>query len=115
MARNVTELTDKTFDEEILNADLPSLVDFWAPWQGACRQLSPTIERFAREVDGVVKVGKHNTERHPEIAVRYRVAAIPTLIFFKDGTEVHRETGSGFTVDHLKRLCAEHLGVSFSS
>lgn len=113
MAENVTELTDETFDAEILQANQPSLVDFWAPWCGPCRQLAPTVERFAKDVKGTVKVGKHNTQDHPEVAVRYRVAAIPTLILFKDGNEVHREMGSGFTVDKLKRLCVEHLGVTF--
>lgn len=112
MAENVTQVTDETFDAEVLRSETPVLVDFWAPWCGPCRQLAPTIERFAKDVVGTVKVAKHNTEDFPEVAVRYRVVAIPTLILFKGGNEVHREVGSGVTVDKLKKLCKEHLGVA---
>ncbi|MBI4881362.1 MAG: thioredoxin [Planctomycetes bacterium] len=111
MAENVIEVTDESFAAEVLQAQLPVLVDFWAPWCGPCRQLSPTIERFAGEVKGKLKVAKHNTQDSPEIAVRYRVTAIPTLILFKAGEESHRVIGGGHTVDRLKALCREHLGI----
>lgn len=111
MAENVTEVTDTTFNNEVLKADRPVLVDFWAPWCGPCRQIAPTVERFAKEVKQFVKVAKHNTQDHPDVAVRYRVTAIPTLILFKDGNEVHRLIGGGRTVDELKQVCAQYFSV----
>lgn len=113
MAENVTETTDETFNNVVLKATVPVLVDFWAPWCGPCRQLAPTVERFAKDVVNVMQVAKHNTQDHPEVAVRYRVTAIPTLILFKDGNEIHRLIGGGRTVDELKRASAQHLGVKF--
>jgi len=111
MAENVIEVTDDTFTAEVLESDQPVLVDFWAPWCGPCRQLSPTVERFAKDVSGTIKVAKHNTQDHPEVAVKYRVTAIPTLIMFKGGEEVHRLIGGGRTVDELKKISIEQLGV----
>ncbi len=111
MAENVFETNDETFNNEVLKSPLPVMVDFWAPWCGPCRQLAPTVERFAKDAQKVMKVAKHNTQDHPEVAVRYRVTAIPTLVLFKDGNEIHRLIGGGRTVDELKRACKQYLGV----
>jgi thioredoxin 1 len=114
MAVNVVEVTDETFGNEVLKSQQPVLVDFWAPWCGPCRQLAPTVERFAVDVNGKIRVAKHNTQDHPEVAVKYRVTAIPTLILFKDGNEVHRVIGGGRTVAELKKICEEHFGLAVS-
>lgn len=85
-------LTKSNFDQEVLMSDRPVLVDFWASWCAPCRGLAPTIDEIAREQEQV-KVGKVNVDEEPELAQRYRIMSIPTLIFFKDGELVQREAG----------------------
>ena len=78
-------LTKENFNEEVLNSDIPVLVDFWATWCGPCMMLSPVIAELAEEFEGKVKVGKVNVDEQNELAMEYRVASIPTLLLFKDG------------------------------
>ncbi len=78
-------LTEENFESEVLQSDLPVLVDFWAPWCGPCRQLSPLIEELAGEAAGKYKIAKLNTDEAPQLAARYRVSSIPMLIIFKGG------------------------------
>jgi thioredoxin 1 len=85
MAGNVIELTDASFDETIQNSDVPVLVDFWAPWCGPCRMMTPIIEQIATEYAEKAKVCKVNTDEARDTAVEFRVNAIPTLIVFKGG------------------------------
>jgi thioredoxin 1 len=87
---NVTEFTDANFQEEVLNASEPVLVDFWAEWCMPCRMLTPTIEQLAQEYAGKVKVGKLDTDNNREVSVKYGIQAIPTVILFKGG-EVKRK------------------------
>ncbi len=79
------QLTDSTFDQEVIKSDKPVLVDLWAPWCGPCRALAPLVEELAKEYAGKVKVAKLNTDENQDTAVRYKVSAIPTLLFFKGG------------------------------
>lgn len=81
----ILTLTKDNFDEEVLGADLPALVDFWASWCGPCRMFSPIVDEFAEDNEGRVKVGKVNVDDEPELAARYSVMSIPTAILFKDG------------------------------
>src|SRR5215467_14657241 len=83
MAGNVMELTTENWEKEVVESDKPVLVDFWAPWCGPCRQLTPTIERLAEQYAGKVKVGKLNTDDNQDVAVRYGINAIPQVLFFK--------------------------------
>lgn len=78
-------LTKENFEAEVLNSDIPVLVDFWATWCGPCMMLSPVIAELAEELDGKVKVGKVNVDEQNELAMQYRVASIPTLLLFKNG------------------------------
>ena len=81
----VLELTDANFESEVLNADQPVLVDFWAEWCMPCRMLAPTIDELADEFKGKVKVGKVDTDANREITVKYGINAIPTVILFAGG------------------------------
>ncbi len=85
------ELTKANFDNEISNG--VSLVDFWAEWCGPCRMIAPTIDELARAYEGKVKVGKVNVDNEMELAERFGVMSIPTIIIFKDGQEVKRFVG----------------------
>ncbi|MBR1455764.1 MAG: thioredoxin [Oscillospiraceae bacterium] len=78
-------LTEQNFEEEVLKSDKPVLVDFWATWCGPCRMLAPTIEQIAEEQAGVIKVGKIDVDEEPELAAKFGIASIPTLMVFENG------------------------------
>ena len=86
-------LTEKNFEEEVLNSDKPVLVDFWATWCGPCRMLAPTIAKIAEEQEGKIKVGKIDVDEEPELAAKYGIASIPTLMVFKGGQVVKSSVG----------------------
>lgn len=90
---NITEVTPANFDE-LLTSDLPVLVDFWAPWCGPCRTVSPIVDELADELAGRVVVAKCNVDENQDIAVKFGVMSIPTLIVFKDGKEASRTVGA---------------------
>ena len=86
-------LTTSNFDQEVLESNLPVLVDFWAGWCGPCKMLAPTIEEIAKEYEGKVKVGKVNIDDFSSLAIKYGVASIPTVVLFKNGQAVDKSVG----------------------
>ena len=92
-SENVKEFTDQNFDEEVLRSSQPVLVDFWAEWCMPCRMLTPTIEKLARDYAGRVKVGKLDTDANRDVAIKFSISAIPTVILFKDGQVAKKFVG----------------------
>lgn len=88
------ETNDQSFQKDVLDASTITLVDFWAPWCGPCRQLSPIVDEVAKELDGKVQVFKCNVDENPETPSKYMVRGIPTLILFKDGKILDTKVGS---------------------
>lgn len=87
------ELTDASFEAEVLSAATPVLVDFWAPWCGPCRMMAPTIEQLAKELDGKVKVAKMNVDENNKFAQQFGIMSIPTFLIFKGGKVVEQMVG----------------------
>src|SRR3974390_933341 len=90
---NIQELSESTFETDVLHSDKPVLVDFWAPWCGPCRRIAPLLEQFAQEHSEAIKVVKINTDENMNLATGYRIDSIPTLILFKDGQVVEGFVG----------------------
>lgn len=93
MSESVIEVTTSTWDDEVINAKGLVMIDFWAAWCGPCRMISPTVEELAKEYMGKIKVMKLNTDENAEIATRYKIMGIPTIMFFKDGVKLEQIVG----------------------
>ncbi len=89
----ILHVTSQDFEEKVLRSDIPVLVDFWAPWCGPCRMLAPTLEEIAAENEGKVAVAKVNIDDEMDLAARFGIASIPTMILFDKGTMAARSVG----------------------
>ena len=94
MSENISQITDAQFAEEVLNSDVPVLVDFWAPWCGPCKMIAPVLEDVADEYAGKLKVVKLNVDENTETAPKYNVRGIPTLIIVKGGEVAATKVGA---------------------
>jgi len=90
--QTVIEITEENFDQ-LINSDTPTLVDFWAPWFGPCRALGPTIEKLADDYENKAQVGKLNIDEHPQLAAKFGVSSIPTVMVFKGGERTEQFVG----------------------
>jgi thioredoxin 1 len=93
MSENIKHVTDATYDEDVLQSELPVLVDFWAPWCGPCRMVAPVIEELSQEYEGKMAFAKVNTDENVEVAGKLGIRGIPTLIVYVAGEEVERMVG----------------------
>jgi len=94
MSEYVSEATSVAWDKEVIGHNGVVMIDFWAVWCGPCRMIAPTVEELAKEYTGKIKVMKLNTDENPDIASRYKIMGIPTIIFFKNGQEADRIVGA---------------------
>jgi thioredoxin 1 len=94
MAKNTVELTDDNFQSEVIDSDVPVLVDFWADWCAPCRAIAPAVEEIADEYQGKAKVGKLDVDNNQQVAMEYGIRSIPTLLIFKDGEVAEQIIGA---------------------
>ena len=90
---NIVNLTLENFDQEVLKSSVPILVDFWAEWCGPCKMLAPILDELAQEYEGRVRIGKLNIDDHQDLAVRYGIRSIPTLLLFQNGEVADQMVG----------------------
>ncbi|MCX6616477.1 MAG: thioredoxin [Acidobacteria bacterium] len=110
MAGNVLEVSDSSFDTEVLQSQVPVLVDFWAEWCGPCKMLAPIVEALAREYEGKVKVAKVNVDENIATASRFRIQGIPTLLLFKGG-QVREQLVGTQPKSVVEKALAKHVGA----
>ncbi len=103
-------VTDSAFEKTVLQAKLPVIVDFWAPWCGPCKMVAPVLDKLAKEHAGNLLVTKVNTDENPEWAMKYQVQGIPTMLFVSDGKIVHRQVGA-LPEAMLREVVTEFMSV----
>jgi len=108
---NTLTFTDSTFDSEVINSDVPVLVDFWAEWCGPCRMMTPTVDAIANDYAGRVKVGKLNVDENNGTAMRFQVRGIPMLLLFKGGKVVEQRVGAMGKAE-VQKMIDQHVSAA---
>lgn len=111
MSEHVSEVSDSSFEKDVLQSDRPVLVDFWAAWCAPCRMLAPTVEAVAEKYAGNARVVKLNVDENPAISQRYGIKGIPTLILFKGGKEEERVVGAT-SKEAISRMIDKHVQMA---
>jgi thioredoxin 1 len=114
MSENVKDVSDSSFEGDVLQSDRPVLVDFWAQWCAPCRMLAPTVEAVAEKYSGSAAVVKLNVDDNPATSQRYGIKGIPTLILFKNGKEEERVVGAT-TKEAISRMIDKHISTGAAS
>ena len=103
-SENVIHVTSKSWDSDVINSDMPVLVDFWAEWCGPCRAIGPVIAELAKEYEGVINVGKLNVDQNPQISTNYGITSIPAILFLKNGEVVDKLVGAQPKANFVKKI-----------
>ncbi|MBL4700367.1 MAG: thioredoxin [Phycisphaeraceae bacterium] len=103
-AEAVIEITDANFEQDVMNSEVPVLVDFWAEWCMPCRMLGPIIDEIANEFEGKAKVGKVDTDANREVSLKFEISAIPTVLLIKDGQIVQKFVGVNSKQEYVDAL-----------
>ncbi|MEJ7710561.1 MAG: thioredoxin [Pyrinomonadaceae bacterium] len=110
ISNNVKEVSDASFEQDVMRSAQPVLLDFWAEWCAPCRMMAPIVEQVAEQYAGSVQVGKLDVDQNPSIAQRYGIKGIPTLILFKNGKEEERLVGAA-SKESLARILDKHVAA----
>ena len=110
MSEHVTEVSDNSFEKDVLESDQPVLVDFWAAWCAPCRMIKPTLETLAREYEGSARIVKVDVDSEQALSQRYGIKALPSLILFKGGKEEERIVGAA-NKETFARLIDKHIAT----
>ena len=111
MSEHVKDVSDSSFESDVLKSDRPVLVDFWAQWCAPCRMLAPTVEAVAEKYEGSATVVKLNVDDNPAVSQRYGIKGIPTLILFKNGKEEERVVGAT-SKEAISRMIDKHVSAA---
>ena len=111
MSEHVTDVSDNSFENDVLQSDRPVLVDFWAAWCAPCRMLAPTVEAVAEKYATNARVVKLNVDENPSVSQRYGIKGIPTLILFKNGKEEERVVGAT-SKEAISRMLEKHINAA---